>query len=442
MFSIGIEYLHVTDIFSRVSASLCMIFLSITIRTVQKTWLHPAAIFVLIWTINCLLSFLAPEYPVWDGAFWWIFLTCLVLYIGTITPIPVTFSRGTFSLRNSYQHKSEIILSHTKEIMFAAFICNSLYLLISLLIGVDIKSSENIPLWLQLLLSSHLAGGILGGIFFKVLSEKNQSKWFTVAPIIMPLLQGILFTARNTLISSFIYWLAGFLAAEVLISKEKTKIFTKRRMLIASSGLLAIIFISTLLQILRENRSGALSFDSILDTISSIQTNDSLDTAWSQIKPNIVGQLFLFSNYFKAAWEHDPLPKIGSIIFTGPLSLISSFFNIEIDRYPFENIEIEPGIYSNVYTGFRAPIDDFTLLGSLIWWYLGGVFQGISYKKLILGNPVFSIFIAWWYIDAFFLGGFYFRYNSIILGYFLSITYMMFCVKKVAVDRGGKEEKS
>ena len=104
-------------------------------------------------------------------------------------------------------------------------------------------------------------------------------------------------------------------------------------------------------------------------------------------------------------------------------------------REPFENYVIEPdnelnpfnsgyGVSTNTYTIFRVPIDDFGIIGSLVFWFAVGLLTGWAYRTVAGGKLWPAFVLVWIYVET--LGnGYFLRYNSLMIAYFIVAVYLL-----------------
>jgi hypothetical protein len=96
------------------------------------------------------------------------------------------------------------------------------------------------------------------------------------------------------------------------------------------------------------------------------------------------GHMSVFSSWLTEYWTQTYSPTLGTYTFAGPLEMMGLR-----QRIPgiFENVvELIAGETSNIYTGFRPLIQDFTMPGALAILGVLGVVGGASYRAVAAGN--------------------------------------------------------
>lgn len=306
--------------------------------------------------------------------------------------------------------------------MILFFLAAMTYTVLVELSIVDLSFGSRPPLAYQLLLPSHFAGPMLGGMIFSSKSLSGRRALLVFLPLIPPAILAILTTGRTAIIAPILFWVASSFSIRVLLSRGRMRIFTVRRVL----NIMALVFLVSVIgigfQMFRFRLDRSLSpRERIVFYRDTILSGEAFFPAWYTVRSNILGNVYLFSYYFVSAWANPPSPQWGSIIFAAPLDLLG----LGGQRYPFEDFEADPGIFSNVYTMLRPPIDDFGLSGSLIWWFLIGIVQGWAHQRIRRGSLLPCLLLVWFYVDVMIVGGFFFRYNSIILSYVFAGLYLI-----------------
>jgi hypothetical protein len=389
-------------------------------RRAQGSWFAPGAFFALVWAIQVLLSFVFPEFTVWSGSIWWIVLTTLVLFLGSE-------AGGVFAgtMRGRGQGgpaSNSVVFRRSVGTMVVCFLGGMGYTILAQLGFFSVAFGDWPPLMYQLLLPFNFAGPMLGGMIFASGSLQGRRAWLTILPLLPPAGLAILFGGRTAIVAPILFWLAGYFSIQILLTRGKVSLFTATHIL----GVAAIVFMFLLIgEGLYIFRTLNLSGEDIGVKLAGYQHDvlrwESFVKEWPRFRSAVFGNVYSFSFYFAQAWENPPSPHWGSIIFAAPLHLLG----LGGERYPFEVFEIEPGVFSNIYTMLRLPMDDFGLWGSLVWWLAIGVVQGWAYARVRHGSVLPCTVLAWFYVDTVIIGGLFFRYNSIILAYVIVALYLL-----------------
>lgn len=398
-----------------------MMFLALFARVYQRSWLAPGAFFTAIWTIHVMLSYFFTGHPVWSGTIWYIFTCCLILYAGSI----IGYDAGHISLNGmELKRKANYIVFHKPRAML--FICFMLALaqtFLSQLRGTVVDP----PLAMQLLLPFQYVGPALAGIFFSTGAIRKFRLFWALIPLVPAMMLSILFTGRTAMIAPVLFWISGYLSMQILNNKGRVSIFKIRWILAGILIILIFIIIGSGIYVLRIVNIPSLGLSAKVALFADAFTWDAFMENIFRPRIALFGQVYSFSWYFVNAWDYPPSPHWGSIIFAAPLDLLG----LGGERYPFEPFEIVPGKVSNVFTMLRPPVDDFGLAGSLIWWFGIGVVSGWSYSRVVRGIIWPGIFLIWFYVDVFIGGGYFFRYNSIILAYLILFIYFHLSEKRI-----------
>jgi oligosaccharide repeat unit polymerase len=203
------------------------------------------------------------------------------------------------------------------------------------------------------------------GILFEL---RNGKRWKIVAltAFVPALAVTILQTTKAAIIFALILWLSGYFAAR--LRRHKLKVFTRGHLFVAVGlcGVLTVFFMATSL-------ARMASTDAAL-----------LDIVVRKLVSAAFGHMTVFSQWLTEYWNGPTEPTLGKITFSGPLEMLGISH-----RVPglFENVvTLVLGETSNVYTGFRPLIQDFTIGGALIFLTLLGVVGGVGYRNVAMGK--------------------------------------------------------
>jgi oligosaccharide repeat unit polymerase len=394
----------------------------------SKCWFYPGAIYPFFWTIGCLAPLLAPL-EVWSGALWWIALSSTVMCVGCFLGFNLGLPKR--SLKSSFDENQNITLWRPRLVLFSCFSLGLSYVVYVQSSGVNIGLADHkLPLASKPFLAFLYCGPLIGGIIYGSNILPSKMRWLTILPMVPPAALAVLFTGRSNILQPILYWVSGYFSYRVYLTHGKVALFRIRNILTAFLFLLLFIVIGMGLNMLRGARSdvNVISFDDKVDAYLAYTNWDEFFLRWDRFRYLAFGNVAFFSGYFETAWDFPPELQYGAIIFAGPLKVLGVR-----PRTTFEKQDVADGVDPNVYTGFRLPIDDFGLAGSFFWWFLYGGVLGFSYARVVHARrPVYCIFLISCYIDLVLFGGFFFRYNSIILSYLISIWYLYWSTKMSA----------
>jgi oligosaccharide repeat unit polymerase len=404
----------------RLVPTLLLGALVVVARVSGGSFFAPGAFFALCWLAQVLLSYVVPDYPVWSGTIWWILLSCTVLCLGSMglgsarsRPTEGPARRSTDGL--AFQRPVLTLLISAAGGMA--------YTVLAQTGKVDLTANNHPNVFLQLLLPCQFAGPMLGGLMVASRTLSGWRRLFSLLPLLPAVLLAILFSGRMALIVPCLFWLSAYTVGELRLNSGRLPLFRPRRLL--AVGIVAAVFFASavLLGALRSTETMFGTLEEKIIAYPSIFQGDTLDQRSKGLRPALFGNVYSFSYFFRDAWDSPPPLRYGQVIFAAPLDLL----NIGGQRYPYESFEIEPGEFSNIYTMFRPPVDDFGLIGSLIWWLGIGAVQGWAYRRVAHGGKTHTILLIWFYIDTSIVGGYFFRYNSLILSYVLAWLYVRSC---------------
>jgi len=396
-----------------------LLLLTAAARISQGSWAAPGAFFTLFWVVLVILSYVVPEYPVWAGSLWWIVATCFTFYVGSLTLIAYKARRRGVRVLQAGRSVKPVFL-RLRTTLIACFLAGLLYTLAAATGVFVIAFGERPPLAYQALLSFHFAGPLLGGMALGARMLQRGWRWVALLPLLPPAILAVMFTGRMALIGPCLYAIAGYFSGQVLTRPVVT---FSRRQVIAGAGLLvAFVAFAVALDTFRTADVTKVTPHQRMGAYSEALEWDTVYQRWPRLRPAVFGQVYSFSYFFAEAWHAPPPPRFGSVIFAGPLDLLG----LGGARYPFEEFEVEPGVLSNIFTMLRPPIEDFGLFGSLAWWLLIGILQGWAYSRTRSGSQIACVVLSWFYVEIAVIGGFFFRYNVIILGNLLVFLYLWY----------------
>jgi hypothetical protein len=421
-------------------AAFAMVALALVARRGMGSWFAPGAFFALVWTGHVLLSLIDLDFNPWAGAVWWIAFTCAVVAIGS--KLGMTIGDSTLSDRAAGAAR-RLIFYYPEHMIVVSTIGATVYTVLSLFIGVDISiPGERPPMLFQLLLPFHFAGPLLAGAIFSSKSLTGWRRLLTLLPLLPPAALSLLWTGRTAIVAPIISWGAAYIAVQILLRRGKLPVFTVRTLTAIAVVGVSFFTLAIVLDTFRMVRGEASGVQEQVGAYVDVLSLEQISARWDRSHAGFVGHVYSFSYYFIDAWRYPPSPHGGTIVFAAPLDLLG----LGGERYPYEEFELAKDVYSNIFTMFRNPIDDFGLWGSLVWWFGLSVVQGWAFSAVGRGRAVPIVLLTWFYVDVSLIGGFFFRYNSIILSYVLAFAGMCFFARVEhdtgAVDANGRPERS
>lgn len=385
-----------------------LVLLAVVARVSLGSWLVPGAFFPFVWIIIFFLSLITySTYEVSAGSAWWITISALAVFIGSL------ISKGTLpkpSSDNLNQEKTAVLpLRRISFIIIVSIVSGILYAVIRYHSWLNTP-----PLWAQIMLSLIYAAPILGGliIVFKKSTRCRALSLFSFAPVI---LMGIMLTGRSSVLLAIVLWVSGYLVGLVYTRGGKIRLFTPRHILAGISIALFLLVMVMALQMVRLQTADLPEKPAFTDYIFSMSLHD-LPLVWPLVKHAIFGHASAFSYWFANCWDYGfPKPSFGAHTFAGPCDLVG----LAERPYP-EDFEIEFNIHTNVYTMFYELITDFTPPGALIVLFFMAIFAtrafyGVVHHKMLYGTILAAFYAFTMYSPISSI----FRYNSPILAFLI-----------------------
>jgi oligosaccharide repeat unit polymerase len=367
--------------------SIALIGWAAAMRAVAGTWLQPSAFFALWWCCAGILPLiLAPQERVGVNAIAWLVVASVTFSIGALignwgfktkriaTPPPstdreltvfgivclvatvlgtgssVAFVAGTsgFSFADVFDIQKLVVVSN--QAYFSRYI--------------ETGAAAAPPFSQPLLPFVYLAPAV-GGVLF-VLSRDRRLKLLAIVSFFPAVAVTILQTTKAAMLFAMVLWLSSYFAMR--LRQGKLAVFTKAHLLVAVSlgAVLTAFFF-------------AVGFARIASTDVTL-----ISTVYGGLTSSAFGHMTVLSGWLTDYMNAPFSPTLGIVTFSGPLEMLG--FG---ERLPglFENIvDLVAGQTSNVYTGFRPLIQDFTMPGALAVLALLGVIGGVGFRKVAVGQ--------------------------------------------------------
>lgn len=271
------------------------------------------------------------------------------------------------------------------------------------------------PLIARLLQVPVFFGGLLAG-FCLAVSDKNQKKqvewYYYVMPLLPSILIAIALTTRAAVLFNLILFMSGFLSGKVFVLRDQSvfsKKFTVSILLIATGITVGFV-------VLQFMRGGVTDLNRLGEILAHIRK-------WP------FGSLAGFSIWFDNSGLHSEAVG-GYYTFVGIFDLLG-IQSRSLGLYT-EYVNLGDGALGNIYTIFRGSIEDFTVLGAVLFYFILGFLGGYSYSKCRQGRGfyVFGLsmcysFILWSPFASFW------GYTAHLMAMFSFGVYGLFFCKKV-----------
>jgi oligosaccharide repeat unit polymerase len=204
-----------------------------------------------------------------------------------------------------------------------------------------------------------------GGVIF-ALKRGLRYKILGIASYLPAIAVTILQTAKAAMLFAIILWLSSYFATR--LRQGKLAVFTRAHVLTAAGvgAALTIFFF-------------AVSLARLASTDVTL-----INIVYVKLASAAFGHMTVFSHWL-AEYVASPLaPTLGAVTLSGPLELLG--FGQRIPGL-FENlVDLVTGETSNIYTGFRPLIQDFTIPGALAILAMVGAVGGVGFRLVAAGK--------------------------------------------------------
>ena len=428
--------MEISQIIILLIPTFLFLLFTILLNTYTKNWLHPATFYSLIWFILIILPLIfLPNEITSPLGIYWILCTSVAFSAGALLTSSSKKEQKNEKSKKLKEKGEKIPNKILKQIRILIITFISLGIASSLIVlfyqGVSISSLLSLnsyreitktlsllryytsyvpPLISQILLFTVYLSPLLGGILFSIRKTKRDMilSLFSVIPAIIVFL---LNSTRYPILASIALWFASYFSFNLYLNK-KIKIISKK-------SIMALLIISIFFLLIL---SATLSI-----RIGRVTPSEYLDYQIQTERATVFGYLPAFSSWFKESYSSIKKPSLGTYTFSG----IFDLFKIKKRISGLYNDYIMIGNdRTNIFTAHRGLIEDFTLIGSLIFLFLIGMITGYSYSKTKNKNLKFSPILITFY--SFTLLSFIasmLNYNSIILA-ILAYSLIIFSISK------------
>jgi oligosaccharide repeat unit polymerase len=369
------------------ACSIALIAWAGVMRALSGTWLQPSAFFALWWCFAGILPLIMmPSDPVGVNAMVWLLAASIALSIGAV------IGNGGFKTKRLTKPSPPT----DREVAVFGTVC-----LIALILGIgsnlafvagtpgisfsDVFDIEKLvvvsnqayfarylesgapapPRFSQALLPFVYLAPAVGGVLFQL---RRDIKWKVLGGLsFLPAVAvTILQTTKAALLFALTLWLSSYFA--VRLRQGKLGVFTRAHILSAlGAGVVVIVFFFAV---------GLARLATTDVTLANV--------VYEKLVTSAFGHMTVFSQWLSDYLDAPFAPSLGKVTFAGPIELLG--FGRRIPGL-FENIvDLVAGETSNIYTGFRPLIQDFTIQGALTILTLLGVIGGIGFRLVAAGK--------------------------------------------------------
>lgn len=399
--------------------SLVMVLIALSARITHGSWLAPGPMFSLAWAALIWMSLLsplwgAPVYPVWEGALWWIDASVAALVFGSL------IGTGPAARLAAIPPRQQPVFRGWRAVVIVGVAAGSIHSLLYL------GSETDLPTVMQLILVPHHAGPILGAVFF--VSVPDRRRYLALLTLVPGMFTGLVGVGRTAFLSPVIFWISGVLAYGVFLGGKRLQLFSAQRMAAGLAFVAGALSIGVTFQIFRSVLVPKLSLTERLAEYLDVLTWSNVADAWVFMQTSFWGHISAFSAWFELTWNNPPAPSLGSQTLNGIFRLTG--FRIAETEY----VDVD-GISTNVFTLFKPPIGDFTLVGALLFFFVIGLAAGAAYRRLREGHLWPLSILAAFYVHCFLTGGWFFNYNSVTASYIVPGVYLYWVQRRVSQRR-------
>jgi oligosaccharide repeat unit polymerase len=412
--------------------SLLILGQAYLVRRYVGTWLFPACIFGLFWFgytfIPLAILFWVPVQP-YATAF--IFLCTLAFSMGSLL-----FDWKTALIKNGQKDQTPALV-YGSPFLRAVFYVSTLSSLVFLLLNsiaqgfslrdlmfdlygsaaayADLRYSEglNDNIYSPLGVISAYVGVILGGLLFQSVPAKGERRLIVVLSFLPSILVAVTQSAKGFLFLCVVLFYAGLLAYRALAGT--LRLFEKgsiKSMMLYTAVLIATVTISFLAGGLYKTEDNRILFDLIVARFATYTS----------------GHIYAFSDWFafmigghSEFVYHRESAAYGFYTFAPLFKLIGSHrvmgLTIFDEDYLYRDL-----LDTNIFTLFRGLIQDFGIIGTVLFMIATGLLLHWAFHTLLLKRtPVFTVAVF-----VFMMGYFYTSFGvSLLISKSIYVTFVL-----------------
>ncbi len=366
--------------------STALIGWTVAIRLMSGTWLNPAAFFAVLWCFAGILPLvLAPGGPVGPNAILWVLVASIALSGGALagnwgfgirhlSHVPAATDRElklfgavllvsiVLGLASSvaYATGSGVLLAEVLDIEKLVVVSNQLYVA-----RYAESGPPSPPPFSQALLPFVYLAPAVGGVLF-VLRRETKWKILALCSFVPAIAVTILQTTKAAVLFSLTLWLSTYFATRLRFGK--LTVFTRGHLLVATAiGAVITVFFF------------AIGLARMASTDVAL-----LNLVLVKLITASFGHMTVFSQWLAVYWQQPFQPTLGNVTFAGPLEMLG--YGQRIPGVFDSVVELVVGETSNIYTGFRPLIQDFTIPGALAILATLGFAGGLGFRLVAAGN--------------------------------------------------------
>jgi oligosaccharide repeat unit polymerase len=338
-----------------------LIGFSLIVRWIQRSWLAPSVISGLLWSIFIALPLILNRDPISAHTVW------------LICGLVASFQVGAFTFELPCQERQlerhPKVEDHAKlekrclrlSLLFSAvgIVGGIWYISIWLRsLGMDLSlggflglgsqmygvllQGENDPWWFRLLRMWLFPSALLGG-FACAITTSRIRKFMSLCAIVPALLVGMAIASRYGTTLAVACWLAGYFSMKCYLTSGRYR-WGIRSLAITTLTLAALVGMYVGLGAVRGHK---------YDDVSEMS---------GMVRSNLVGYLAVFDDWVKSEKPLDS--TFGASTVAGVAELVG--VGKRARALDYEEVVLENGVWSNIYTAFRGLLEDCSLPGALV----------------------------------------------------------------------------
>lgn len=379
-----------------VFVSLVMLLSAIYSRKLVGSWMHPAALLMLLWSfVFVTTSIFAPDYYFSVPAGLLLYVLIINFALGGLV--------GTYSAKRDFRRNEAVTgltfkIKGLSAVLFlgvlfgfaaVAYVLASQGVAAASFTDIDAlaetahdfsvaryEDDYRIPAVARLLLSLNYVAisfsGIAAGAGQSLVWNESglRRRFLLVLPLVPQVVLAIVMTTRAQVLFEMIVWISFYLASAIY-SKDRLvhKIFKLRKILVLSFVGIFVLFLFVALQFLR---GGITDLGRLWEILEHLRK-------WP------FGSIAGFSLWFDQAKDGTDL-SFGFYTFTGVFDLLG-IKQRETGLY-LDYVDLGGGAYGNIYSIFRGLIEDFGGVGACIFLFFMGALGGRSYCQVLRSSRI------------------------------------------------------
>jgi oligosaccharide repeat unit polymerase len=388
-----------------------LVGLSLIAHKLQGSWLAPSVSSGLLWSIFIALPLLLNRDSISGRAVWLICGLVTSFQIGAFMfelPCP----RRQFERRIDAEGHSELekkclqlsllfsAVGMIGGIWYVSIWMRSLGMVFSVedfmslgsqMYGVLLQGEDD-PWWFRLLRMWLFPAALLGG-FACALTTSRLRKFMSLCAFIPALLVGMAIASRYGITLEVVCWLAGYFSMKCYLTAGRYR-WGGRLLASTTLTLLSLVGMYVGLGVVRGHK---------YEDVSEVS---------EMVRSNLVGYLAVFDDWVQTE------KSAGSTFGAGTVAGVAELAGVgkRARALDYEEVILENGVWSNVFTAFRGLLEDFSLPGALVLCLVLGTLVGRAYTRSCIGLTsgvwvlaAFYVYVLWSPIVS------AFNYNAVIL---------------------------